>query len=278
MPVKKDASGNRSVEVEVEVPGTPEEVWRAVATGTGISAWFVPTELEERKGGTTVSHFSPDGSMDSVATITDWEPPRRFAAETTEQPGTVATEWTVETRAGGTCTVRVVHRWFASTDEWDDQFEGHTGGWLSAFRILRLYLASFSGQPCASFQVMGVSAAPKPEAWSTLTRALGFSSLAEGARVSTTAGTPPLAGTVVYAGQAEWPEQVLLQLDEPTRGSAFLMALAMGGRVYLTFRAFLYGEEALAIAERVEASWKAWFGEQFPPELPAHAAPTDAHE
>jgi len=32
MSVKKEASGRRSVQVEVEVPGTPEEVWQAIAT------------------------------------------------------------------------------------------------------------------------------------------------------------------------------------------------------------------------------------------------------
>ena len=49
MPVKKDASGRRSVEAEVEVPGTPEEVWQAIATGPGISSWFVPTESKSAK-------------------------------------------------------------------------------------------------------------------------------------------------------------------------------------------------------------------------------------
>ena len=43
MSVKKDASGRRSVQVEVEVPGTPEEVWQAIATGPGVSSWFVPS-------------------------------------------------------------------------------------------------------------------------------------------------------------------------------------------------------------------------------------------
>src|SRR6516164_10911182 len=33
MSVKKEASGRRSVQVEVEVPGTPEEVWQAIASG-----------------------------------------------------------------------------------------------------------------------------------------------------------------------------------------------------------------------------------------------------
>lgn len=50
MSVKKEPSGQRSVQVEVEVPGTPEEVWRAIATGPGISSWFVPTRCE-RQGG-----------------------------------------------------------------------------------------------------------------------------------------------------------------------------------------------------------------------------------
>ena len=51
MSIKKESSGRRSVQVEVEVPGTPEEVWKAISTGPGISAWFVPTKVEERLGG-----------------------------------------------------------------------------------------------------------------------------------------------------------------------------------------------------------------------------------
>ena len=50
MPVRKDENGQRSVEAEAEVPGSPEEVWRAIATGKGISSWFVPTTVEEREG------------------------------------------------------------------------------------------------------------------------------------------------------------------------------------------------------------------------------------
>ena len=41
MGVKEEASGLRSVQVEIEVAGTPEEVWQAIATGPGISSWFV---------------------------------------------------------------------------------------------------------------------------------------------------------------------------------------------------------------------------------------------
>jgi uncharacterized protein YndB with AHSA1/START domain len=101
MSVKKEAAGRRSVQVEVEVPGTPEEVWQAIATGPGISSWFVPTRIEERQGGEVVSNFGP--GMDCPATITAWEAPKRFVAESVMgPPGSpkVATEWSVEARAG----------------------------------------------------------------------------------------------------------------------------------------------------------------------------------
>ena len=39
------------VELEAVVAGTPEEIWEAIATGRGISAWLHPTEVEGRAGG-----------------------------------------------------------------------------------------------------------------------------------------------------------------------------------------------------------------------------------
>src|SRR5262249_43290596 len=98
MPVKKDPSGHRSVQGEVELPGTPEEVWAAIATGQGMSSWFVPSTSDERVGGKTMNNFGP--RMESVGTIKAWNPPRNFVAETEEEPGTVATEWTVEAHGG----------------------------------------------------------------------------------------------------------------------------------------------------------------------------------
>ena len=86
LPVKKEPSGRRSVEAQVEVPGTPEDVWRAIATGPGISSWFVPTTVEEKVGGNTRSSFGP--GMDSDGKITVWEPTKCFVAETQEGPGT----------------------------------------------------------------------------------------------------------------------------------------------------------------------------------------------
>ena len=268
MPVRKDPSGRRYVQAEIEVPGTPEEVWKAIATGPGISSWFVPTEFETDQGGTpvkVVSHFAPDASMDSVATVTEWEPPRRFVAESPgEGPNdpSVATEWIVEARSGGTCAVRVVHSWFASTDDWDNQFEGHMHGWAAFFRILRLYLASFPGQPCSAFQLMAFTPEPAATAWATLTDPLGASNASEGQHVKSLAGAPNLSGVVERVGAPEYPE-LLLRLDEPAPGIAHFFAMPMGGTICVPVRLYLFGDRAATVAAREEPRWQAWIAEKF---------------
>src|SRR5215510_6036868 len=173
MPVKRDPSGQRSVEAEVEVPGTPEEVWAAIATGQGMSSWFVPSTSDECADGKTTNNFGP--GMESVGTIKSWNPPKSFVADTEEGPGTVATEWTVEARTDGTCIVRVVHRWFASTDDWDHEFEGHSYGWRSFFRILNLSLTHFRGQPCSAFQLSAFQNDPVAKVWRAATDSLQIS-------------------------------------------------------------------------------------------------------
>src|SRR4051812_39054405 len=171
MSVKKEESGRRSIAVEVEVAGTPEQVWEAIATGPGVSSWFVPTEVDETAG-TWTSHFGP--GMDSESTITAWDPPRRVVKESPDfGPNTppLATEWIVEARDGGECLVRVVHSLFASTDEWDNQLESLESGWSPFFRILKLYLARFRGQRCSYFNVMTMVPGPKEPVWNALSSA-----------------------------------------------------------------------------------------------------------
>ena len=156
MTIKRDPSGRRSIQVEVEVPGTPEEVWEAIATGPGISSWFYPTDVEPQVGG--VLEYHTGSKMDVPATVTVWDPPHRFSHEGKDcgpdGPPT-ATEWTIESRAGGRCLVRVVHSLFASTDDWDDQLENFEAGWPVCFAVLRPYLAHFGGQRASIIRAMG---------------------------------------------------------------------------------------------------------------------------
>ena len=265
MPVKKDASGRRSVEVETEVPGTPEEVWQAIATGPGISAWFVPTKLEEREGGAVVLDFGP--GMESQAVITAWDPPRRFVAESKEQMGpgspTVADEWTVEAKSGGTCRVRVVHSWFASTDDWDNQFEDVEKGWPAFFRILGIYLAHFRGQPSEVIPIMAMTSESKSAVWNRFLGSLGFERLAEGQRVETAHGAPRLAGIVEWVVDKEH-EELIIRIEEPTSGVVHLFPIPMGGQVCLSVRLYLYGAQAQAVAAREAPVWQAWINKLLP--------------
>jgi uncharacterized protein YndB with AHSA1/START domain len=263
MSVKIDPSGRRSIQVEIEVPGTPEQVWEAIATGPGVSSWFVPTEIDGRVGGAMVCHFAP--GMDSDATITSWDPPHRLSADSKEfAPGapTMATEWTVEARSGGTCVVRVVHSLFASTDDWDDQLEGTESGWPAFFRILRLYLAHFRGQGCAMFMVTGFASGSSSEAWKKLTGSLGLSDAPVGQRQHTGTGAPELTGVVEAVGGGNHPFKLLL-IDQPAPGAVVLNACPMGEQVFLSSAFYLYGKSAADAAQKNEPLWAAWMKEHF---------------
>ena len=145
MSLKKAASGRRSVQVEVEVPGTPEEVWQAIATAPGVSSWFMPTKFEERDGKPVAVTHSFGPGLEPRAVVTAWDPPRRYVAQGESWGGSppIAIEWSVEARAGGACLVCVVHSLFASNDDWDNRLESSGQGWPGFFRTLRIYLTHF---------------------------------------------------------------------------------------------------------------------------------------
>ena len=69
------ADDQRAIELEVEVPGTPEEVWRAIATGPGISSWYVPHEVDERPEGTAIASFGEGlGTFMELEAVFDGRP------------------------------------------------------------------------------------------------------------------------------------------------------------------------------------------------------------
>ena len=219
MSVKKEASGRRSVQVEVEVPGTPEEVWQAIATGPGISSWFVAAEFDERDGKPAALTLNFGPGMESRSEVTAWDPPHQWAARSDGWvPGSppIANEWSVEARDGGVCLVRIVHSLFASTDDWDNQLEGTESGWPAFLRTLRLYLTHFRGQGSAVMKWMAPVADTEAQAWETLTSALGLTGLSIGQRCAAAAGAPAFSGVVEYLSQN--PYDALLRVDKPAAG------------------------------------------------------------
>ena len=164
MSVNVGPAGRRSVRVEVEVEGSPEDVWNAIATGPGVSSWFVPTKFDldaDSRPASLVCHFGE--GMDSHATITGWAPPRRFTAESADfAPGgpVVATEWNVKPVRKETCLVTVEHSLISDTDEWDTFLENTESGWPAFFTVLRIRMAHFRSQPFAILEVVGKAAEP----------------------------------------------------------------------------------------------------------------------
>jgi uncharacterized protein YndB with AHSA1/START domain len=266
MAVKKEPK-RRSIELmAVDLPGTPEQVWQAIATGPGISAWFVPSRVEEREGGAVRFQIGP--SAESSGKVTAWQPPVRFAYE---EPGwsgdaaPLATEFIVEANAGGTCTVRVVSSLFAESDQWDGELESMEQGWLPFFEVLRLYLAKFQGLPPASIRRTGDYAGAPDAAWRALLGALDLNGLAVGQhrQVASGAGAPPLAGTIRHVTR-DGPYAAIMQLDRPAPGAALLGVGAYAGRSHVGLSIYFYGADAAATAAREEAGWESWLKEHFP--------------
>jgi uncharacterized protein YndB with AHSA1/START domain len=264
MSVKKHAKG-RSVELEFELPGTPEQVWQAIATGPGISAWFVPTEVEEREGGAMLFHLGP--GMDSAGKVTGWQPPHRFAYEEAGWSGEappLATELTVAAVRGGTCTVRLVHSLFTTASEWDDELEGMERGWPPFIEVLRIYLHYFAGRPATSIRLIGPHAGPESAGFAELAERVGLSGAAQGeARRTRGAGLPVLSGTVERTSEHPY-HSLLLRLDEPTQGVALLGAGAWGDKVHVTLSIYLYGADAESLEARHAPAWHAWFARSYP--------------
>jgi len=266
MSVKKEPSGRRSVQVEVEVPGTPEEVWQAIASGPGISAWFVPTELEGKVGGKLACDFG--GGMVSSAEITEWQPPHRFVArDPSWLPGgpPVATEWTVEAKAGGTSIVRVVHSLFADTDDWDNQLTGTETGWPGYFKVLAHYLEHHAGEAAASLVGMAPAGRPSAEAWAVLLRALGTGELVVGRelRLVPPPGAAVIRGVVQSVDHQQQGIGATLHVTAPAPGVFMLYAMECMGMQMVTLQAFYYGDRAADAAADKE-SWTAWLAGLFP--------------
>jgi uncharacterized protein YndB with AHSA1/START domain len=246
----------RSIELEVEVDGTPEEVWRAIATGPGISAWYVPHEIDEHAGGSTVSSFGPEPEMQIPGTVVVWEPPHRVVFAGVGDNATFAFEWLVEARDGGSCVVRLVNSGFGSGDEWDAQYDGMSEGWLLFLLNLQLHLAHFRGRQARSLLPSAMWKGRRGEAWARLLASLGLPAAPQvGQRIAaTSADAPPLAGTVVHA--SGW--RLALVLDDPAPGTAFLAVEGDGDEVGISIWSYVYGDDRDAIADRDEVRWRDW--------------------
>jgi uncharacterized protein YndB with AHSA1/START domain len=133
-----------------EVAATPEQVWEAIATADGLSAWMVPTRLDPQVGGEVWFDF---GDVTSTGVVTAYTSNERFAYEepwpiSADAPipagmvewfasigaslsdvlrdlpsvGAIATEFLIESASGGSCVLRVVTSSYGTGSDWENEF------------------------------------------------------------------------------------------------------------------------------------------------------------
>ncbi|MEO3748846.1 SRPBCC domain-containing protein [Plantactinospora sp. B5E13] len=181
----------------IELAGTPEEVWAAIATGPGIDSWFMGrSEVEPREGGQT--RFSMLGQV-AEATVTAWEPGKRFANRTEPGPdGTfLATEYLIEGRDQGSTVLRLVQSGVLG-DNWETEYEAMQVGWDMYLGSLAAYLAHFTGRTATPVTAFRPGAGDPDQVWAAVADAFGITGpVTEGTPARLTVdGLPPIDGVV----------------------------------------------------------------------------------
>lgn len=176
MPLFQDADGRYATKVEIEVAGSVETCWRAIATAAGISAWFVPAELEERVGGELRLDYGPNGV--EVAEIMIWEPGRRFAVLSRpfgpDQPA-VETRWEVQARGAERTCVRIVHSIASEDADLHRALSSFEAGWPWFLQALTRFVERGGAEPGAVVMVRAAvpekaGKATKARTWERFTK------------------------------------------------------------------------------------------------------------
>jgi uncharacterized protein YndB with AHSA1/START domain len=247
---------SREIRLQAEVLGAPSEVWDAIATGRGITAWFVPATVEGRTGGEVTMDFG--SGMVERGRVTVYDPPARFVYEVPAEGGGVLThEWLVEPAAEGSCVVRLVNSGFGEGDAWDDRYFGMEAGWRLFLENLRLFRSHFADLDCASVIVNAVANGGQEE---TFARYLGDLGLEGDEQVRAIRG-PELQGRVV----GRFPGMVTLLTEKPHPGIVFLASEGRGDRQFVSFYGYFFGDGAEDAAARARPEWERWLHARFSP-------------
>ena len=214
--------GRLGLSFSVEVDGTPEQVWRALATEEGLLTWSLPTDIEGRVGGALCIHMGPE--MSSNGRVTGWDPPHRleyeefdWAALAGQDPATVdpiVSEFVVEATSGGTCVVHVVSAAMGAGAEWEQAFfDDMALYWEPMFHNLQLALAHFRDEPVAVHEASVTLGGEADNVWSMVLTALGGSDV--GASVT-------VADGLVASIERVSPGKAWLLLDPGQRVSGYI--------------------------------------------------------
>jgi len=171
---------------EVELSGTPEQVWEAVATDAGLASWMFPMPV-------------PAAGAAEV-----WDPPHHLRVREEFEGGFNALEFIIEGREGGKTLLRYVNSGIFDDEGWEEQYDAvsqHTDFYL---HTLGEYVAHFSPKTGTYIGevpggIDGPQASATPDGLDRLKGALGIASASEGDSVQASLdGAGSLSGVVDY--------------------------------------------------------------------------------
>jgi hypothetical protein len=228
---------------EVELPGTPEQVFDAVATGNGTAGWMFPT-----------GEGAPSAVGEEFAghTVTALERPSHFAVRVEGEDGWFnSLDYRIE-RHGSGAILRYVHSG-VMTGDWDTQYDGadrHTDFYLHS---LGEYLAHFSGRPVVYVGAEGPADALGEEAFAAVRSALGIGD-------DTTVGDRVdvhLSGIGRLRAEVDYLNDMFVGLRSDDALYRFYGRGRMGMPVFAGHHLFAPGADG----EAAKAAWEAWLSE-----------------
>jgi uncharacterized protein YndB with AHSA1/START domain len=183
--------------LDASVDATPEQVWDAIATGPGVSSWFVGrTEID---GDTVRTSFGDDWIPAGQVTARDQ--PRHFGyrSETAPDGRFVAYEYVVEGRDRAATVLRTVTSGFLPGDDWAAEYEAMRYGTELFFATLTDYLRWFPGRAALPLSAFGPPVADWPATWRALHDRLGLKDPRPGDEVrAELSGLPSIEGEVYF--------------------------------------------------------------------------------
>lgn len=197
-------SGTRSVERELTVHASVEDVWRALTDAAELTRWF-PLDASVEPGLDGSIRLSWGEGAEGTAKITGWEPGRLIRWEERYGGLVMAVEFRIEARSGEV-VIRLVNSGFGTGEEWDEHFHMVEGGWSYFLNHLRRYLERWHGRPRTIVYERRLLPIARAEAYARLTGRDGLAAVGtlDGVRagdsyeVRTSAGEA-LSGEVIAA-------------------------------------------------------------------------------
>ena len=245
------------IELTFELAAPPEQVWEAIATGAGLTSWFLPTEIEEPRGRPDRDLHGRERARRRGHRLGPAPPPgvRRARLGRARRPRPRAPRHPAGHRVPGGGAFRRHQRAagvssaFGTGADWEQEFfDGMEEGWLPFFAHLELYLRDFAGQEATAeaARTVGTTAAPPGR---PMVADLGP---LEVGRAVTVRG---LEGHVHRATDTH----LLVRVADPCPGFVALWAGDLReGRAFAQAHVYLFSPDAASYADQEGKGWQAW--------------------